>query len=139
MTAFRLLLLPAALLLVAGAYAADEETLKVDFGKKDEGKPTSPKAGHVTAFGRAVVPKVYTDPKVEVLIRPDPVDRADPGWKVHPAKLEDGKWTADITKLAAGTYRVHVRCVVTRQGDNARGEVYSPDKPEKSSYKVEVK
>ncbi|MBX9582906.1 MAG: hypothetical protein K2X87_21570 [Gemmataceae bacterium] len=139
MTALRLLLFSAAFLLTAGAWAADDsEQLTVDFGKKDEGKPKSTKPSHVVASGRVVLSKDYTDPKVEVLIRSDPVDPNDPGWAVHTAKLKDGKWTIDIPKLPPGTYRVWLRCKLTRVADEAGTELYFPDDPEKSPYPYTV-
>jgi hypothetical protein len=139
MTALRLLLLPAALLVAAGTWAADEPgQLAVDFGKKDEGKPKSPKPGQVVASGRVSVTKDYAHPKVEVLIRTDPVDPNEPGWTAHKAELKDGKWTADIKKLPAGTYRVWLRCEVTRVADDTGAVFFFPDDPKKSPYPYTV-
>lgn len=138
MIAPRLALVPAAFLVAAVVWAADAQPPALDFGKKDVGRPKSPEPGRVVASGRVSLPEEFADPQVEALVRSDPVDPHEPGWAVHKAGLKDGKWSIDVRKLPAGTYRVWLRCKLTRVADDSRAEPYFPDDPEKAPYPYTV-
>jgi hypothetical protein len=102
--------------------ALPQEPLKLTFGDKDQGKPHSPKPGHLAAHGRYEVAAGHADPLVVVLIR----KKGQNGFEVHKALTGNGGWEFK-KELPAGTYEVRVRLEAVRLKSGDKLEVTVPD------------